>query len=123
MRQKADAAFQKLLKQARQRKLDICNIHILNKRVAIILPISGLLDSVVVIQRNKTRHLINLVQIKQFARANNQAIIIFYAKHYQLKKNSRILYSMNYYLTSKMRKEIIWVPAYCFIVKGYLLTF
>lgn len=33
---------------------------------------------VIVAQKNKIRHLINFVQIKKFARANNQDIIILY---------------------------------------------
>ena len=59
MKQKADLAFQELLKQARQGLLNINNVNILNQRVAINLPDSGLLDIVVIVQKNKTRHLVN----------------------------------------------------------------
>lgn len=59
MQQKTHPVFQELLKPAKQEKLDICNMNILNKRVATVFPTSGLLDSIIDVQKNKTRHLIN----------------------------------------------------------------
>ena len=87
MRQRADPAFQELLKRARRGSLNIHDVNILNQRVATNLPDSGLLDTVVIVQKNKTRHLVNRVQIERFACANNQTIIIFPAEHYRLKKD------------------------------------
>lgn len=52
------------------------------------LLISGSLDTIVVVQNNLTKHLINWLQIKQFARTNNQDILIFWTEHYRLKKNN-----------------------------------
>lgn len=71
MRQKTDFTFQALLKRAKGRKFNIKDVYILNKRVATKLPIFGLLATIVVVQKNKTRYLINQLQIKRFTRANN----------------------------------------------------
>ena len=59
IRQKADLAFQKLLKRVRRGSLNIHNVNILNQRVVTNLPNSGLLDIFVIVQKNKTRHLVN----------------------------------------------------------------
>ncbi len=40
------------------------------------------------VQRNKTRHFINLLQIEIFACTNNQEIIIFLGEYYRMKKDS-----------------------------------
>ena len=87
MRQKTDFTFQALLKRAREGRLNIEDVYTLNRRVVTELPISESLDTVVVVQKNKTRHLINQLQIERFARANNRDILIFPAEHYRLKKN------------------------------------
>ena len=76
-----------MLRRAREEKLDYWDVITLNQRVAIKLPTSGALDTVIMVQKNKTRHLINRLQIEKFAYANNQDIIIFPAKHYQTKKD------------------------------------
>lgn len=67
--------------------MNIHNINILNKRGATNLSDSGLLDTVVFLQKNITRHLVNRVQIKRFTYVNNQTIVIFPEEHYQLKKD------------------------------------
>lgn len=87
MQQKANLVFQELLKQARRGLLNIHNVNILDKKVATNLSDSGSLDTVVVVQKNKTRHLVNRVQIEQFACTNNQTIVIFPTEHYRLKKD------------------------------------
>lgn len=55
------------------------------------MPTSGTLDIIVVIQKNKTRHLINRLQIEQFGRTNNRDTLIFPIKDYQLKRDGRNL--------------------------------
>ncbi len=52
------------------------------------LPTTGAMDTVIVVQRNKTCHLINCLQIEIFACVNNREIIIFPGKHYRMKKDS-----------------------------------
>lgn len=43
----------------RQKRLNICNVNILNERVSTICFTFSLLDIVVVVQNNKTKYLIN----------------------------------------------------------------
>lgn len=59
MRQKTDLSFPDLLKKARQGRLNVDDVQTLNSRVATALPESGSLDSIVIVQKNKTRHHIN----------------------------------------------------------------
>ncbi len=87
MRQKTDLPFQEMLRRAGEGKLDSRDVNALNRRLAMELPTSGALDTVIVVQKNKTRHLINRLQIEKFARANNRDIIIFPAEHYRTKKD------------------------------------
>lgn len=61
MRQRTDFAFQNLLREARQEKLDISDIIIFNQKVATNLPDSGDLDTIVIIQKNKYWYLINYI--------------------------------------------------------------
>lgn len=83
-----DFIFQALLKKAREGQYKINNGYILNRRMATELPISRSLDIIVIVQKNKTKHLIHQLQIEQLACANNQDILIFPAEYYQLKKDS-----------------------------------
>lgn len=46
------------------------------------------MNTVIIIQKNKTCHLINQLQIKKYVHANNWNIINFPAKYYQIKKDS-----------------------------------
>ena len=87
IQQKADPAFPELLKRARQGKLNIRDIEILNKRVTTSFLDTETLETVVVVQKNKSRHLINRMQIERLAQAINQTIIIFPAENYRLKKD------------------------------------
>lgn len=59
MRQKIDLPFQEMLRRAREEKLDSCNVRALNQRLAMEFPTSGALNTVIVIQKNKTRLSIN----------------------------------------------------------------
>lgn len=78
---KADPAFQELLQRVRQKKLNMLNVEILNKKVATSLSNTGSLKTVVVVQKNKSKHLINQIQINQFAQVSNWPIIIFLVEH------------------------------------------
>lgn len=59
MHQKINLPFQEILKIAKERKLDFCDVRVLNQRLAMELPTSGALNTVIVVQKNKTCHLIN----------------------------------------------------------------
>ena len=63
MRQQGDIIFQQLLKRARTSCLTEKNVDLLNCKVVEELPMSNNLFSVVVIQTNMKRHLINRHQI------------------------------------------------------------
>ena len=86
MRQKNDPVFQSLLGRARRGELNIRDVEVLNDRVATKLPVPTSLDSVVVVRKNDTRHMINRLQIMQFARDHHQTVIIFPAEHFRTKK-------------------------------------
>ncbi len=87
MRQKTDLLFQEMLRRTRDGRLGSQDVRALNQRLAIELSTIGVMDTVIVVQRNKTCHLINHIQIKIFARANNREIIIFPGEYYQMKKD------------------------------------
>ena len=59
MRQQGDIVFQQLLKKARTGYLTQKDVDLLNSKVAKELPTSNDLSSVVVVQTNAKRHLIN----------------------------------------------------------------
>ena len=83
MYQKTDLPFQEMLKKVREGKIDFQDIWALNQGLATLVAI----DTIIVVQKNKTCHFINRSQIKNFAHAKNLDIIIFLAEHYQAKKN------------------------------------
>lgn len=62
------------------------NISILSKKVVTSLTLSDLLNNIVIVQCNKTRHLINRLQIERFAHFVCYDIIIFPAQHSRTKK-------------------------------------
>lgn len=88
MHQKTDLLFQKMLKRVRNGKLDFRDIRDLNQRLAIELLILSTLNTVVIVQKNKTCYLVNRLQIEKFPQANNQDIIIFPIEYYKIKKDS-----------------------------------
>ncbi len=57
------------------------NVAMLNRKVVTALTLRDPLKNIVIIQRNKTRHLINRLQIGRFARSVGHDIIIFPAQH------------------------------------------
>lgn len=87
MHQKTDLPFQEILKRAREGKLNLQNVRTLNQRPVIDIPTIGTMDTVNIIQKNKTCHFINQLQSEKYACANNRDIIIFPVKYYQMKKD------------------------------------
>ena len=81
MRQQSDIVFQQLLKRARTGRLTQEDVDLLNSKVVKELPTSNDLSSVVVIQTNAKRHLINRHQIYVIAREKSQNVYIFLASH------------------------------------------
>ena len=81
MRQQGDIVFQQLLKRARTGRLTQEDVDLLNSKVAEELPTSNDLSSVVVVQTNAKRHLINRHQIYVMAREKSQDVYIFPASH------------------------------------------
>lgn len=87
MYSKIDQSFYKMLKKVREKKLDSYNIWVLNQRLAIELLISSVLNIVILIQKNKTCHFINYLQIEIFVDINNWDIIICPGEYYWIKKD------------------------------------
>ncbi len=73
--------FAQLLKRARKEMLTQADISMLNEKVVIGLTLNDPLNNIVIVQRNKTRHLINHLQIERFARFVGHHIVIFPAQH------------------------------------------
>ena len=59
----------------------------LNARVATHLPNSNFADTIIIVQKNKTKHLINCLQVENFALSYNMDLIFFPAKHSWNKKD------------------------------------
>ncbi len=65
------------------------DVAMLNRKVVTALTLSDPLKNIVIVQRNKTRHLINRLQIERFARSVGHDIIIFPAQHSRTKREGR----------------------------------
>ncbi|WP_375449089.1 AAA family ATPase [uncultured Nostoc sp.] len=87
MRQRSDLAFQAMLKRARHSLLNVEDVNSLNARVATHLPDSDFADTIIIVQKNKTRHLINRLQAENFARSHNIDLILFPTEHSRNKKD------------------------------------
>jgi hypothetical protein len=85
MRQQHDLAFQALLHRARAGAMTRADLAELNKHVIQSLPPVNGVDSVCVTRFNKLRHLINRLQIRQFAKTRGQDIYVFPATHSRIK--------------------------------------
>ena len=81
IRQQGDIISQQLLKRARTACLTQENVNLLNSKVAEELPTNNDLSSVVVVQTNTKRHLINQYQIYVMAREKSQNVYIFPESH------------------------------------------
>ncbi len=76
-----------MLKRARNGLLNLNNVNTLNAQVATHLPNSDFNDTIVVIQKNRTRHLINRLQAQNFALSQNLDLILFPTEHSRNKKD------------------------------------
>ena len=86
MRQQNDVIFQNMLLRARKGELNMGDVHTLNERIARQLPAAGSLDTLIIVQSNTKRHLIDRQQTERFAHSKKQMIFIFPAKHSRTKK-------------------------------------
>lgn len=86
MRQQSDPIFTQLLRRARMGALTQADVSKLNEKVVTGLTLSDPLNNIVIVQRNKTRHLINRLQIERFARSVGHDIVIFPAQHSRTKR-------------------------------------
>lgn len=59
----------------------------LNNRVVTVLTLNNLFKNIIIVQKNKIKHLINKLYIKRFAQNTGQNIVIFPLKHSYTKKN------------------------------------
>ncbi len=91
MRQQGDIVFQQLLKRARTSGLTQEDVNLLNSKIAEELPTSNDLSSVVVVQSNAKRYLINRHQIYKFAKEKSQDVYIFPASHTRSKTRNENL--------------------------------
>lgn len=87
----SNIVFQQLLKRACTCLLTQKNIDLLNSKVFEKLLISNNLSSIVVIQTNAKRHLINRHQIYKMVREKSQDVYIFPISHTQSKIRSENL--------------------------------
>ncbi len=76
-----------MLTRARRGLLNNNDATILNSKVAVTILILNLDEQVVIVQRNATRHIINQIQIKRFAKAHNRDVILFPTEHSCIKKD------------------------------------
>ena len=86
MCQQSNLVFAQLLRRVRKRALTQADVSILNKKVVIGLILSDPLNKIVIIQQNKTRYLINRLQIERFSCFVGHDIVIFPAQHSCIKK-------------------------------------
>ncbi len=79
----------------------------------------------VIVQQNATRHTINWIQIKRFAKAHNCDIIFFPAEHSRTKKDSGQTVDDTNLLTVQDGEKTCIGPGILYYYKGipaYLLT-
>ncbi len=68
------------------RELTHGDVAMLHRKAVTALTLSDPLKNIVIVQRNKTRHLINRLQIERFAWSVGHDIIIFPAQHSRIKR-------------------------------------
>lgn len=76
-----------MLKRARHDLLNLEDINSLNAQVATHLPHSNFANTIIIVQKNKTRYLINCLQAENLAFSHNMDLIFFPAKHFRNKKD------------------------------------
>ena len=121
MRQRFDNDFQILLKRAKSDKFDIENVVLLNSRTATDLFSCESFDSVVVVQFNQIKHLINRLQIERFARSRNSKIFLFSAEHFRIKKDDDDLIQNELFLEKLDENDIIESSILCYCEKMSML--
>ena len=87
MRQIDNPNFNSLLHCAHAGFLIINNVTNLNSKISADFFLYDLLKNTVIIQRNKTRHMINWLELEQFAYQTGYDFIIFIAHYFYNRKN------------------------------------
>ena len=90
MRQQHDLEYRQLLKRARNGALTQADVDLLNIRVLPQLQTRPGRMNTCIVRSNKLRHLINRLQIENFARSRGQKIILFPARHTRYRKAKRM---------------------------------
>ncbi len=91
MHQIDNPVFNVLLQRVHAGSLTDADVTILNNKVAKVFPLHDPLKNTVIIQKNKSRHMINRLQVERFARHTGRDSIIFPAYHAYNRKNGREL--------------------------------
>ncbi len=65
------------------------DVSMLNEKVVTSLTLNDPLNNIVIVQWNKTRHLVNHLQIERFARSISHDIVIFPAQHSRTRRDRR----------------------------------
>lgn len=76
-----------MFKCAKNSLLNLDDIHVLNAQVATHLFNSDFNNTIIVVQKNRTRHLINCLQTQNFALSQNLDLILFLIEHSRNKKD------------------------------------
>ena len=76
-----------MLKHARHGLLNLKDVNFLNAQVATHLPNSDFADIIIIIEKNKMRHLINCLQAENFAYSHNINLIFFSTKYSRNRKD------------------------------------
>lgn len=92
------------------------DVSILNEKVVIGLTLSDLPINIVIVQCNKTRYLINCLQIERFFCFVVHNIVIFPAQHSCIQKKKERLYDRKTCFPSKMEIAGIQVQVYYIII-------
>lgn len=82
-----DPEFNSLLWRACASFLNDADVINLNSKMAADFQLHDLLKNTVIVQRNKTRHIINRLQAEQFAHQTGRDLIEFPAQHSHSRKN------------------------------------
>ena len=98
MRQKYDIAFQILLTRIKSNKFQIEDVVLLNSCMTVNLSFCNSFDSVIIVQFNQTKHMINRFQMKRFARVRNSKIFLFFVEHFRIKKNDNNLIQNDFFM-------------------------
>lgn len=81
MQQYSDLVFEVMLKHIRNNLLNLKDINILNAQVVLYFLNSNFINTVIIVQKNRTKYLINCLQALYFAFSQNLDLILFLAKH------------------------------------------